>query len=58
MFIFLDLVLSGGMTLQAVGHPPQAVGTLAFLKQAVDPVAVEQGGAGAEHRAELVTGAA
>ena len=30
MFIFLDLELSGGVTRQAVGHPSQAVRTVAF----------------------------
>lgn len=58
MFTFLDLVLSGSMTRQTVSHPPQAVRTVAFLKQAVDRIVIEQGGSGAECRVELVTGAA
>jgi hypothetical protein len=58
MVIFLDLELSGCVTFQAVGHPPQAMRPVTLLKQAADPVVVEQGWAGTERRAELVTGTA
>ena len=44
MVIFPDFVLSGGMTLQAVGHPPQVVLAVAFLKQTVGGIVVEQSG--------------
>ena len=58
LLILLNLILTSGMTLQAVGHPPQAMRPVTFFQQAADPVVVEQDRARAERRAELVTGAA